>query len=120
METIDTSMQYLSTKGWENVSDFKDGCAIVNNDDGKYTVIDKKFNEIFTSNYEVVEVLSSDYFVYKKYDKYGILDKTGKVVIKASFSSCTQTEWSLRVASHACIKKNGRILNLAFSRRREN
>ena len=43
-----------------------------------------KFKE--TQNYQIEEISEYDYYVYTENEKFGVIDKQGKVVIQANYS----------------------------------
>ncbi len=88
---IDKNGNYLSLTGWMRVTDFTNGYAAVSKKDGKSTIIDTNLNKICDLNYNVVNCPSGNYFIFSKYNKFGLVDKAGKVINKAEWS-----EYSVR------------------------
>ncbi|MFN8671762.1 MAG: WG repeat-containing protein [Candidatus Sericytochromatia bacterium] len=65
--------------------EYKDGYSIIVLDGVNYGVIDINGNFIIPPIYQEIKDISEDLFVVKNNNKYGYLDRTGKVVIDFNF-----------------------------------
>jgi hypothetical protein len=96
---------FMNTKGdtviypkYERAGDFSNGLCMASTDGGKFGYIDKKGNWVIQPIYEIGVTLkindeydytdraySDGYVAIDKNDKYGLMDKTGKMVLDAKF-----------------------------------
>lgn len=120
---IDKTGQYLSTTGWDKVTDFKNSFAAVSDDDGKSTIINRDFDKICELKYNIAACLSGDRYVFIKNNKYGIVDKSGKIILNPEFASfespsyfpediqamLTKSSWSTG-SQYGYIGKSGKII----------
>ena len=73
----------------------EDICVVVKND--KYGIVNDKFELIIPCEYEYIEALSDVLFKFREGGKWGIIDKSGKLIARAGHFLVT--EFSLPVPS---------------------
>ncbi len=108
---INKKGKVITSKGYDNLSDFEDyGYAVVTNDNS-YGVINSNGKEVIKPEYDEIVLLDSDLFntvkksgneevfVFRVNDKYGIINSKGKILIKPIYK-----EFSLVSTKYPIIK----------------
>lgn len=108
---INKKGKVITSKGYDNLSDFEDyGYAVVTNDNS-YGVINSNGKEVIKPEYDEIVLLDSDLFntvkkssneevfVFRVNDKYGIINSKGKILIKPIYR-----EFSLVSTKYPIIK----------------
>ena len=108
---INKKGKVITSKGYDNLSDFEDyGYAIVTNDNS-YGVINSNGKEVIKPEYDEIVLLDSDLFntvkkssneevfAFRVNDKYGIINSKGKILIKPIY-----IEFSLVSTKYPIIK----------------
>lgn len=108
---INKKGKVITSKGYDNLSDFEDyGYAVVTNDNS-YGVINSNGKEVIKPEYDEIILLDSDLFntvkkssneevfVFRVNDKYGIINSKGKILIKPIYK-----EFSLVSTKYPIIK----------------
>lgn len=108
---INKKGKVITSKGYDNLSDFEDyGYAVVTNDNS-YGVINSNGKEVIKPEYDEIVLLDSDLFntvkkssneevfAFRVNDKYGIINSKGKILIKPIYK-----EFSLVSTKYPIIK----------------
>lgn len=108
---INKKGKVITSKGYDNLSDFEDyGYAVVTNDNS-YGVINSNGKEVIKPEYDEIVLLDSDLFntvkkssneevfAFRVNDKYGIINSKGKILIKPIY-----IEFSLVSTKYPIIK----------------
>ena len=108
---INKKGKVITSKGYDNLSDFEDyGYAVVTNDNS-YGVINSNGKEVIKPEYDEIVLLDSDLFntvkkssneevfAFRVNDKYGIINSKGKILIKPIYR-----EFSLVSTKYPIIK----------------
>lgn len=108
---INKKGKVITSKGYDNLSDFEDyGYAVVTNDNS-YGVINSNGKEVIKPEYDEIILLDSDLFntvkkssneevfAFRVNDKYGIINSKGKILIKPIYK-----EFSLVSTKYPIIK----------------
>jgi len=74
-----------------------------------YYVIDKKGNKLDVSNYQEVHGLSEDSIAFKKDDKWGVINMSGKEIVPPIYGYISRFKNGYAVVSDRDMRKSGEI-----------